>query len=463
MREVGLPGIVYAATRKSVDLWSEHAGGGMGLRTGRYHAGMTDEERTRAQDDFLAGGWTSSWPPTPSAWAWTRPTSGSSSTRSSPAASRRTTRRSAGPAATASRRDARCCSRRPTCAPRSSSWPAPIPPRRPSARCGGSWPTEPATMRSNSGSGGDGAAGHGRGDRRPAAAARGGERRRRARRGRAAGGHGGPRAQGPPRSGAARHHGPLRVLPRMPHPVRLRLFRRQRAGRVGAALRRLRRLPRLAARGRARPLDDDELLQVRIALSAVGRLSGRFGVERVAQVLVGSRGREVLEHGLDRIPTYGKLSTMPLDQVKDLLGVLADSGLVERQGIEGGRPGAFVLALTAEGRAVARGETRPELELPAAAPRRARHRGGARNERPAHRRNARRRTARGSRAVRPPEDVAHRGGAAAQRAAVRRLPRPDARRHRGRPAGRRRRARPNQRDRSRQAGRLRRGAPALLA
>ena len=35
---------------------------------------------------------------------------------------------------------------------------------------------------------------------------------------------------------------------------------------------------------------------------------------------------------------------MALDQVKDLLGVLADAGLVERQGIEGGRPGAFVLA-----------------------------------------------------------------------------------------------------------------------
>jgi hypothetical protein len=54
----------------------------------------------------------------------------------------------------------------------------------------------------------------------------------------------------------------------------------------------------------------------------VGRLSGRFGVERVAQVLV------------DRIPTYGNLSGLAVDQVKDLLGVLADAGLVERQGID---------------------------------------------------------------------------------------------------------------------------------
>jgi ATP-dependent DNA helicase RecQ len=106
------------------------------------------------------------------------------------------------------------------------------------------------------------------------------------------------------------------------------------------------------------------LLQVRIALSAVGRLSGRFGVERVAQVLVGSKAREVLGWRLDRIPTYGKLSAMTLDEVKSLLGILADAGLVERRGIEGGRPGAFVLALAPEGRAVARGQARPELDLP---------------------------------------------------------------------------------------------------
>jgi ATP-dependent DNA helicase RecQ len=117
-------------------------------------------------------------------------------------------------------------------------------------------------------------------------------------------------------------------------------------------------------RGAGRPLDDAELLRVRIALSAVGRLSGRFGVERLAQVLAGSRVREVLDRGLDRIPTYGRLSEVPLDQIKDLLGALADQGLLERRGIEGGRPGAFVLALTAEGRAVAMGRERPHLELP---------------------------------------------------------------------------------------------------
>jgi ATP-dependent DNA helicase RecQ len=116
-------------------------------------------------------------------------------------------------------------------------------------------------------------------------------------------------------------------------------------------------------KGVARPLDDEEVLEVRIALSAVGRLSGRFGVERIAQVLIGSSGKEIMSRGLDRIPTYGKLSGVKLDRVKSLLGTLADAGLVERRGIEGGKPGAFVLALTPEGRAVALGRVRPELDL----------------------------------------------------------------------------------------------------
>jgi ATP-dependent DNA helicase RecQ len=117
-------------------------------------------------------------------------------------------------------------------------------------------------------------------------------------------------------------------------------------------------------RAAVRPVTDDELLKVRIALSGVGRLSGRFGVERIAQVLTGSRVRQVLDRGLDQIPTYGKLAMVPPDEVKDLLNVLADAGLIARQGIEGGRPGAFVLALTPEGRQVAMGQVRPELAFP---------------------------------------------------------------------------------------------------
>jgi superfamily II DNA helicase RecQ len=113
-----------------------------------------------------------------------------------------------------------------------------------------------------------------------------------------------------------------------------------------------------------RPPDDREYLQIRIALSAVARLSGRFGAVRIAQMLVGSRTKEVLNWRLDKIPTYGKLSDCSLDQAKELLNLLADSGLVERRTLEGGKPGTFVLALTEEGRRVMRAEARPDLPLP---------------------------------------------------------------------------------------------------
>ncbi len=117
-------------------------------------------------------------------------------------------------------------------------------------------------------------------------------------------------------------------------------------------------------RGAERPLDDREFERVRIALSAVARLPARFGVERIAQVLVGSRDRQVVEHGLDRLPTYGRLAEMKLEEVKGLLDALVEAGLLERRGIEGGRPGAFVLALGGEGAAVMRAERRPLVALP---------------------------------------------------------------------------------------------------
>ena len=98
---------------------------------------------------------------------------------------------------------------------------------------------------------------------------------------------------------------------------------------------------------------------VRIALSGVGRLPGRFGVERIAQVLTGSHGARGARSRARPRADLRQAGRRPVDQVKDLLNVLADAGLIERQGIEGGRPGAFVLALTPEGRRVAMGEVPP--------------------------------------------------------------------------------------------------------
>ena len=105
-------------------------------------------------------------------------------------------------------------------------------------------------------------------------------------------------------------------------------------------------------RGGERALTAAEAEAARIALGGVARLSGRFGIARIAQVLVGSTAQEITERRLDRHPDHGALSSLSLDRVKDLLSALADAGYVERHGLEGGRPGAAVLAIGERGRAV---------------------------------------------------------------------------------------------------------------
>jgi ATP-dependent DNA helicase RecQ len=362
VREIGLPGVVYSATRKSVDLWSGVLAG-MGLRAGRYHAGLSDEERSRAQDDFLAG-------------RLDVIVATNAFGMGVDKAEIRFVAHAELPGSIEAYYQEVGRAGRDGLPSRCTLLFAPADMRTQEFFIAGANPgagtfrdvwrqlgtgLSDAELEAQAGSAGASAM----------AAATAARVLRRAAESAGVGlGEGAPPVDMEGRALKAR-----RDRERLDTMVRYAFSRGCRTrfiydyfaggARGGAA-------PRcgvcdvcLGWRRRAgRALDDGELLQVRIALSAVGRLSGRFGVERVAQVLVGSKGREVVGRGLDRIPTYGKLAAVALDQVKDLLGVLADAGLVERQGIEGGRPGAFVLALTAQGRAVARGELRPELDLP---------------------------------------------------------------------------------------------------
>jgi ATP-dependent DNA helicase RecQ len=363
--DVGTPGIVYAATRKSVEQWAAHVAD-RGLRTARYHAGMSDEERHRAQDAFLAGEADVIVATNAFGMGVDKANIRFVAHAELPG-SVESYYQEAGRAG----RDglpSRCTLLFSPADVRTQEFflaganPSPALFRQVWRLLGEGVPEERIEERV----GGDAAQGM-------AAATAARLLRRVAESDSVAPGTGDPPIDTRARALKAR-----RDRERLDTIVRYAFSRGCRtrfiydyfagAARGGAA-------PRCGVcdvclgwlRGAVRPLDDAELLQVRIALSAVGRLSGRFGVERIAQVLVGSEKREVLERGLDRIPTYGKLAMMAVDRVKDLLGVLADAGLVERRGIEGGRPGAFVLALTGEGRAVAMGTSRPELDLPAAA------------------------------------------------------------------------------------------------
>lgn len=60
--------------------------------------------------------------------------------------------------------------------------------------------------------------------------------------------------------------------------------------------------------GNTREPMEDEWEVVQKILSCVVRMNGRFGATRVVQVLVGSKAKTVLDRGLDRLSTYGLLA-----------------------------------------------------------------------------------------------------------------------------------------------------------
>ena len=73
---------------------------------------------------------------------------------------------------------------------------------------------------------------------------------------------------------------------------------------------------------------EDETVIIQKALSCVGRMDGRFGRGRVTQVLVGSRSKEVLDAGLDRLSTYGLLADEGADYVWSLIEALIHAACI---------------------------------------------------------------------------------------------------------------------------------------
>lgn len=111
------------------------------------------------------------------------------------------------------------------------------------------------------------------------------------------------------------------------------------------------------------PPDEDDLLRIRKALSAVARLHFRFGPHRIAQVLAGSRASDLLQRGLDQLPTYAALKADGEGACRELLQFLEEHGFLERQSFTSadGRRGGSLLGISSEGASLMRGEIRPSL------------------------------------------------------------------------------------------------------
>lgn len=103
----------------------------------------------------------------------------------------------------------------------------------------------------------------------------------------------------------------------------------------------------------------EERVFLRKVLSGVARLDGRFGRGRVVQMLTGSQAREVFEAGLDQYSTYGILSDYSSEYVWGVLEALIDAGCVEVS------PGEYpTVRLTALGREVMLDKTVVQLAWP---------------------------------------------------------------------------------------------------
>ncbi len=123
----------------------------------------------------------------------------------------------------------------------------------------------------------------------------------------------------------------------------------------------------LETAGPARPPTEEETLIVRKALSGVARMSvkmdgrwqPRFGRGRIVQTLVGSRSQEIILAQLDRLSTYGLLKNEGVAYVNQLMRELQDAGLLVSSG--GQYP---MVTLTQRGDEVMRGRTEYELRWP---------------------------------------------------------------------------------------------------
>jgi ATP-dependent DNA helicase RecQ len=89
-----------------------------------------------------------------------------------------------------------------------------------------------------------------------------------------------------------------------------------------------------------RPPTEDESITVRKALSCVARMSvrtgegfvPRFGRNRVIQVLLGSRAKEIIDTRLDELTTYGLLKTKPANYLYELFRELEEAKLIYSTG-----------------------------------------------------------------------------------------------------------------------------------
>lgn len=115
----------------------------------------------------------------------------------------------------------------------------------------------------------------------------------------------------------------------------------------------------LCSNGHAEQLDPAQHSQALRLLAAVHALRGRFGRQRVIEVVTGAQTRPLLQAGLQRLAVHGALAGQPRPALADLMGRM------ERQGLLCTRGGTYpTLEITPSGETALRSGTVPALWRP---------------------------------------------------------------------------------------------------
>ncbi|MCS7467451.1 RecQ family ATP-dependent DNA helicase [Stieleria sp. ICT_E10.1] len=80
------------------------------------------------------------------------------------------------------------------------------------------------------------------------------------------------------------------------------------------------------------------LCGLRVILSGVTRMHGRFGKNLVAQMLCGSQNKRITQWKLQRLSTYGMLSSMKQAQLSKIIDAMIEHGMIEQREVDQRRP-----------------------------------------------------------------------------------------------------------------------------
>ena len=83
---------------------------------------------------------------------------------------------------------------------------------------------------------------------------------------------------------------------------------------------------------------DDLFRGLRVILSGITRMHGRFGISLVAQMLCGSNNKKVTQWKLNRLSTYGLLSGLKQAQLSKIIAAMVEHGLVVQKEVDQRRP-----------------------------------------------------------------------------------------------------------------------------